>query len=806
MNSSLHWKLPCLSHRRPDREIAGASVSLGVGIQTGEKEPQLTALSDLGASIVWLVGPEELGAEMIIEEAAHQAEQRGDRSLHIRAQGRRAHTFFGLKQLLMGLEPILRQEAPALLQAYDTEWVTLFPEAREDTLFQQARHIDEIALPASERRLSRESEQVFRIINRGVTLILDALEQCPSLAERQLWIWIDRLDEADRQTVHTIHHICRRGHPRIRVIASLRRMPTSETAPVPNDHAIDPVRRLLNDRQVAERFLEAVYHDLAPAVIHLEPWSVEEVRLFIEDQRPAWLEHAEMLQKWSGGAPLLLKALLERGTLTADGPEVHWEPLENDYFKLYRATYASQTVCAAAGLQPPPRMYMLLMERLNAGPVPDQATVLSCHRRLLDALSQNGCPLEWTEEEYQSHLCYHAFQAGEIEAGFQYLQAALTRSITWGNYENVLVLDKQALRALQHKAPSAERQIRFWKWCGLIHAYLGNFAEAIEAYEQALANADDSPTRAQIYAYLSLLATKRMGNHNQATTLLEAGLEQIASREDEASIIERVWLYNIKALSLFLRKQYTEALKLCKQGYTLVKPYHSGDVLHLKINLISNMSVVFEETGDVATALKTWHAFRQFLREGNQLFQKVYYYREGGLLLKLGDTSRAIEAFVRSYQEAEAIHDTFHMDFIARDVGALYYHTQQWEQARHWFTLGQAAARQTGNFAREQGARVALALVAWRIGAHQTACTTLHELLVEPTLSDERRTRCENLSHTFSSSLSSERNDTGDTSALPAPDQPGIVSAEQAEIGWPRTKLGRPFYLTHIPAGHVIKE
>ncbi|HEX7734152.1 MAG TPA: tetratricopeptide repeat protein [Ktedonobacteraceae bacterium] len=759
--------------------------------KTSAHSAELTfpAFEERRSPVLWLVGEEIAGAGDAMDAAAHEAEQHGHLSAHLRLRGRRSHSFLGLKQLLAHLGPILRAEAPDLLRTCDTEWVTLFPEARADLFFQQTRPLDEIALPSSERRLSRESEQVFRLINRGITLILTALDQCPSLRERVLWVWVHNLDFGDRLTIHALHHLCRRSHPRVRLVASLQQMPerTSDAREAAPEG--DLIRRLLNDQATFARFLAHVADDIAPDLIFLYPWSREGVQRHVLTQHPERAEQIDEISAWSNGSPVLVQALLEHGEYLAD-PSHGWQEAEREYLRHYRATYATEVVFSAAGICPPTRPRFLLMERVIAPMKIEPEEMRRYHRLLCERLVASGRPADWSEEEYQSHLCYHAFQGGLYAEGLDHLGKAVTPSIHWGNYENVLALLKQALRAGQQTSFAQAELVGLWKWCGLVQAYIGNFAGAMEAYQQALEIATAPATRAQLYAYLSLLATKRLADFSQAEQLLDAGLAEIAGRDDDESTVERAWLSNIRALSLFSQKQHAQAFALCKSAYDVIRSTHIDGVLHLKVNLISNMSVVMEEMGNIAGALKAWHFFRPFLQGDNQLFQKTYYYREAGLLLKQGETEQAIELFRTSYRQAEATHDAFHMDFIARDIGALYYHRQRWDDAREWFARSGEAAIQAGNVSRAQGACAARALVAWHAGQQAEACALLRDLLAGPALVPARRSRCEALLGEWQGA------DSGN----------GPQEVERKEIGWPRTKLGQPFYLIHIPAGHVIKE
>ncbi|MFD1396745.1 tetratricopeptide repeat protein [Kroppenstedtia eburnea] len=727
---------------------------------------------------VMLIGEESLGGASLLAQAAEEATEAGHLAVPIDLTGRMSHSFYGLKEMLMALEPVLRREAPDLLKAHGTEWTSLFPESREEEGFQGDISLEEIALAASERRLSRENEQVFRLITGSVSLMVQALERCPSLTGKTLWLFLNRLDEADRLSGHTFHHLLLRHHAQIRVVATIQKIPR----PVPSGG--DRLERLFDVRRIHSQFLSDLLSDVQTWLMELPVWTEDQVQGFVRAESPDLLECSRSIFLQSGGKPMLARALLSK-CKEAKGESFDWTEEEREFLRQYRATHAKEHVWNAAGIQSMDRGRLLLAEQMISTEA-DDSKGKETHLMLFRNLVERGCPAHWTEEEYHSHLAYHAFFAGLPADGFQFLQQAVSISEHWGNYENVLALVKLALHT--EEVFDVGQRIYLWKRCGLMQAFLGNYDEVNTAYEQALRIADHPTMRAQMYAYLTLVATKRQFNVERAESLVDQGLREIEGLEDEMTIIERGWLYNTFALTRFFQKRYKEAYELCKTAFQFLKSQNNSEALHLKINLVSNMSVVAEEMGNLDMALKIWRNFRHFLQgNGNRLFAKIYYYREAGLLLRKGDADTALELFVQAYKEGSAIRDHFHLDFIARDISSLYAEKGLLDECISWLHKSEQHALEVGSHNRAAGARLVAEAVVYEAGDHDKYRLQALKQLKDTCRSEKLREMCHQLI------LEWERGGHEATQRI-----------IRNELKRPRTKLGMPFYLIHIPYGHVI--
>ncbi|WP_185973890.1 hypothetical protein [Brevibacillus sp. LEMMJ03] len=746
------------------------------------KRSLIDQLQSVREAAVLVIGEERLGGALLMAQAAEDVHQAGHLAVSIDLTGRMSHSFYGLKAMLLALEPVLRQEAADLLMAHAAEWTSLFPHARDDELFAGTVRLEEIALSASERRLSRENEQVFRLITGSVSLVLQAMERCPSLAGKTLWLFINSLDEADRLSAHAFHNLLLRRHPHIRVVATMRSVPQ----PVPKVQEGNPLQVLFDVRRIRAQFLSDLVGDVQPRILELQAWTEDQVRAFVEVKRPDLVERFPLIYKQSGGMPMLVQALLA-GAGEGLGT-FEWTAEEQSFLRLYRAVRAKEHVWSAAGVQAMTRDRLLLAEQMDASEAPGEEEVQAAHRLLYQRLTARGCPPSWTAEEYHSHLAYHAFLAGLMADGFAHVERAVEISEYWGNYENVLALVKLALRA--EESFTVEQRVYLWKRCGLMQAYLGNYDEVNAAYEQALRVADTPTMRAQLYAFLTLVATKRQFNVERAEILAHQGLREIEGLEDEAAMIERGWLHNTLALTRFMQKRYKEAYELCKTAFQFLKSQSNSEALHLKINLVSNMSVVAEQMGNMDMALKIWRRFEQFLRgSGSRLFAKIYFYREAALLLCMGDEEAALTQLVRAYEEAGAITDHFHMDVIARNISSLYQERGIVDACIDWLQKSERHALEVGSYNRAEGARIAAAAIAYETGRGGEQTVEILKQLEDTCRVERRRELCRQLI------LEWEQGGHDVTQAV-----------IRQELQRPRTKLGMPFYLIHIPYGHVIKE
>lgn len=246
-----------------------------------------------------------------------------------------------------------------------------------------------------------------------------------------------------------------------------------------------------------------------------------------------------------------------------------------------------------------------------------------------------------------------------------------------------------------------------WKATALAHTFLDNHQLAVDCYEYALRLADTPTMRAQLCMYLALISGKRLKQPEKAHAYLATGFAAIADRGDADACLERGWLLNVNALMAYQAGHYADAMRMVQEALTQLRPFHHSEATHLKINVISNMSVLLEDTNHLDEALRTWAFFRGFLNAATEIFAKHYQYREGGLRLKAGQAHEALEAFQASFTQASANDDAFHGEVAARACGFVQHTLGDFAEAERWYASSAKLCRDVGNY--DQVARSLLA-------------------------------------------------------------------------------------------------
>lgn len=187
--------------------------------------------------------------------------------------------------------------------------------------------------------------------------------------------------------------------------------------------------------------------------------------------------------------------------------------------------------------------------------------------------------------------------------------------------------------------------------------------------------------------YVALLCTKRLNKPLVGREIIDQALQSIEGTTGSEVEVERTWLHNLRALTFVGTGDLAQAFKECKQGLEHIKEGNrKEDAIHIKINLISNISVLFESMKKVDAALKHWSKFEPFVIHSSPIFTKHYLYRKAGLLFKLQRYAEAIESLEDSYRIAKEMNDAFHMDIIARSIGAIYFEQEIYDKATQWYS------------------------------------------------------------------------------------------------------------------------
>lgn len=253
-----------------------------------------------------------------------------------------------------------------------------------------------------------------------------------------------------------------------------------------------------------------------------------------------------------------------------------------------------------------------------------------------------------------------------------------------------------------------------WRAAGFANTCLGDHETALRCYQSLLEVSETPERRARAYMYLGLIAGKRLHRITEAEQYLEAGMAEVEGRTDPACVLERSWLLNVRALMAFQLREAGQAMVLVREARELMRPLHSSEATHLKINLVSNVSMLLELTDRVEKAAQLWQQFAAFLGPANELFAKHYYYREGGLRLLAGLTDDALGSFVDSYAQCDLVHDPFYAAIVARACGYTTYQLGRFTEAADWYTLAAANSAACGDHAALPEDRALAVLAAGR--------------------------------------------------------------------------------------------
>lgn len=279
-------------------------------------------------------------------------------------------------------------------------------------------------------------------------------------------------------------------------------------------------------------------------------------------------------------------------------------------------------------------------------------------------------PLRPHPDDLSEHAIFDAIQAGQYDLAV----AALAHPD--------LVLDAGARARLS----------------GLVHAYIGNFDLARQIYLAEMEREGDALSQARACMFAALLSSKRLAHYDETMALLDRGFAAVEGREDEAARLERGWLLNVRAFVLFRTQRADEAFRVSREALDSIKAIKGSDGLHLRINLISNMSILFEVIGDDRKSLAVWEKFEAFTQgPAKDLFSKIYCFRKAGLLCALGDTDAAASHLLASWNDARRINDDFHAIHIARALADVECRRERPAAAAIWLLRAAAAAETCGD-------------------------------------------------------------------------------------------------------------
>lgn len=470
-----------------------------------------------------------------------------------------------------------------LLKNHAPEILYLFPEFSSEPPFVNAQKLEEIALPPSRRRLHKESEQIFRVTQTIVKILLEYTKYLDNTNNIFLFDQIDRMDEHSLRCFARLSK-CIDNLPVV-IVATLSEASDRDSRfHMASDNDI---RMHVNLAENRNRLLESLFNEIMPSINEIMP-SIYEITDLIDVDK----------SEFSYGNSLKLA------------------PMNNETQKTVR-----------------------LLDSINNGNTDD-----------LDEI----------------------------------LLEALEVSVFTQNYEHALSIVNKVSRYINDL--KKETKVEIWIYMGLCYAFMVEYEKALNIFKHALTFTEDQLKRSELHLYAGLLCTKRLNNPLVGRGIIDQALQSIEDTTGSEVEVERTWLHNLRALTYVETGDLVQAFKECKQGLEHIKQGNrKEDAIHIKINLISNISVLFEYMKKVDTALKHWLKFEQFVTHSSPVFTKHYLYRKAGLLFKLQRYDEAIESLKDSYRISKDMNDAFHMDIIARSIGAVYFEQQLYDNATQWY-------------------------------------------------------------------------------------------------------------------------
>jgi tetratricopeptide (TPR) repeat protein len=259
------------------------------------------------------------------------------------------------------------------------------------------------------------------------------------------------------------------------------------------------------------------------------------------------------------------------------------------------------------------------------------------------------------------------------------------------NMAPAIEIDESNLESL------AEIKALLWKSVGVVRALVGDQVASIDAFNKALEGNSSPETRAQLHMYLGLIHVKKLHKSDEALALLRRGLSLLEGRTNARAIREEGWIRNVIGLAFFQQRNLAAALAEEKRAASVVGKLHDPQATHLKINLISNISVLHESARRYADAIQIWQKFAAISSDWNTSFWKHHTYRLAGLYLAEGEQEQALQKYSEAYTRATVLYDYYHSQIIAAELGQFFLKGGQNDQAEEWFRRAREHAKTIGD-------------------------------------------------------------------------------------------------------------
>lgn len=558
------------------------------------------------------------------------------------------------------------QGEAAWLTSVASEVLYLMPNLRDHELFRSAPDLDTIAVAPSRRRLHKESEQMFRVTQMVVTLLLKYV----SRQERSVVFHFEHLERMDEHTLTCV----------ARLAQCILKRPVTITASVHDPGVLD------------ERVSSCA--------------GTEQQKFF----------HLAKIR-----TDLLNRIAEKTGVVLCTLKD---EPVR-------QAEFAGEKMVA-----------------VNA--------------------------------EYEKTLAFHeALQQEDVKAIEETVLQLLEVSVFTKNHDHSLYTIAQVWPILPRF--TVKNRVEVIHLLGILYAYMGDFSIAIQAFKHAGQFVQEPVQAAENKFFLALLYTKRLNDSVTGRDSIAQALECMNDVQGELADIERAWLNNLCALTYVNEKNRRAAYDCCLQALKYIKNGHrSSDAIHIKINLISNITVLHEYGKEMNKAVNKWMFFERFIEASGPVFAMHYHYRKGGLQYRNRQVVDAIESLMDSYRLAVDLHSSFYQDVIARGLAGIYFMEEQYEQAARWYQLATDAKKTL--LQEDDLPKVALghALSLYKLGRGEEGEKVLRDALLFQPAGDAAEKATEALSRWHD---------------VPSEELEALI---QYAIEKPDTKLNRPFDLTNL--------
>ncbi len=246
--------------------------------------------------------------------------------------------------------------------------------------------------------------------------------------------------------------------------------------------------------------------------------------------------------------------------------------------------------------------------------------------------------------------------------------------------------DAEALRSLIHLH------------LGVVCAFTGQLRNALDSFGRGLECRISPEAASDLRMYRALTLTKRMEQIVPAQREIEAGLAVLKGRTRAIAGVHEAWLRNLYALTYFQERKLDDAREQENLAVACIDDLPGPSATHLKTNLISNFSVLFEAKGDFAMAKRVWRTFEPLNEKlGSDNGAKVYFCRLGALQYFCGETDEAISSYQTAFERAESTGDLFHGGALAGTLGRIYLERKSNAHAERWYERAAHKARAIGD-------------------------------------------------------------------------------------------------------------